>query len=269
MSREEAGPDFVEALARGIDVLRCFGDSRRPLTLSEVAAASGLARATARRLIITLEHLGYVRSLPEGYALSPRVLELGTAHTLSSGIWDLSRLHLVELVEATNQAASIAQLDGADIFYVARIAVPKMVSLSVSVGMRLPAENTALGKVLLSALSPEELEIALATAPRNPIAPHRPLSRDQLRAELREVRAKGWALTDEEIHPGVRSVAAPLRDGDGSVFAAINIAVVAAEVSLAQLTDECLPLLLRAASQISSDRALIASAPQLVIDSRG
>ncbi|SDZ53819.1 transcriptional regulator, IclR family [Herbiconiux ginsengi] len=267
MSRDDAGPDFVEAIARGVDVLRCFGESRSPMTLSEIATATGLARATARRIILTFEHLGYIRAVAEGYTVTPRVLELGTAHTLSSGIWELARLHLIDLVQATNQAASIAQLDGSDIIYVARVAVPKMVTLVVTVGMRLPAESTALGKVLLSSLNPDELDVALATPHRSAVAPFRAQDHDELRAELREIRARGWALTDEELHPGVRSVAAPLRNGEGAIFAAVNIAALASEMDLTELTDRCLPLLLRAAGQISADHVLLSKAPVATVAS--
>nr|WP_243752130.1 IclR family transcriptional regulator C-terminal domain-containing protein [Leucobacter weissii] len=140
-----------------------------------------------------------------------------------------------------------------------------MVALSVDVGTRLPSESTALGKVLLASLSPEHLETTLALAPRSPVIPHHPIDRRMLEEQLREIRAQGWAATDEEIHPGVRSVAAPLRDGEGRVFAAINIAAISSELSHRQLIDECLPLLLRTASQISTDYAQLAAAPQFTV----
>lgn len=265
MSREEAGPDFVTALARGLEVLRTFSDSREPLTLSEMAVKTGMARATVRRIIITLEHLGYVRGVDGGFTVTPRVLELGTAHTLSSGIWDLAQAHLAALVKTTNQAASIAELDGSDVFYVARVAVPKMVSLAVSVGMRLPAEGTALGKVLLAYQTPEALEQILATPPRSPVVPFHPRDRTSLLEELTVIRSRGWALSNEDLHPAVRSVAAPLRNANGTVFAAINIAAVASEVSLDQLIDDYLPLLLKAASDIGADQARITRAPQALL----
>ncbi|MFF4988994.1 IclR family transcriptional regulator C-terminal domain-containing protein [Streptosporangium saharense] len=265
MPRDNAGPDFIEALARGLDVLKCFGTRRVPMSLTDVATASGLARPTARRIILTLESLGYVRHVPGGVVLTPRVLELGMAYTLSTGLWEIARPHLGDLVAQTNQAASIAQLDGADILYVARVEVPKVVSVRIDVGTRLPAASTALGKVLLAALDADALDAALATPARSAITPHRRGNTDDLKAELREIRARGWASTDEEVAAGVRSVAAPLRDGDGRTIAAVNVTAITAEVSHARLIDELLPLLLRAAGAISRDYELIHSAPQRMV----
>ncbi len=263
MAREDAGPDFIEALARGLDVLKCFGPHRAPMSLTEIATATGLARPTARRIVLTLEHLGYVRQDPEGVTLTPRVLELGVAYTLAAGLWDIAQPHLRDLVAQTNQAASLAQLDGSDVIYLARVAVPKVVSVSVNVGARLPATSTALGKALLAALDPQALRAALATPSRAALAPQRARSAAaELAAELREVRARGWAATDQEAAPGVRSVATVLRDGDGRAVAAVNLAVIAAEVSQDALIDEMLPLLLRAASAIGRDYELMHAMPQ-------
>ncbi|WP_028923968.1 IclR family transcriptional regulator domain-containing protein [Pseudonocardia acaciae] len=268
MPREDAGPDFVEALARGLDVIRCFGTRPVAMSLTEIATATGLARPTARRIVLTLEHLGYARTTPQGVVLTPRVLELGVAYTLSTGLWDVAQPHLLDLVARTNQAASIAQLDGSDIIYVARAEVPKVVALRVDVGTRFPATSTALGKVLLAALEPEQLRAALDTPTRSPVTPDRPAAPDRLDAELREARALGWASTNEEIAPGIRSVAAPLRGGDGHTIAAVNITVIAAEVSYQRLIDDLLPLLLQATSGIGRDYELIHAAPQRVAPSR-
>ncbi|MEV8634627.1 IclR family transcriptional regulator C-terminal domain-containing protein [Streptosporangium sp. NPDC051023] len=268
MSRDNAGPDFIEALARGLDVLKCFGSRRVPMSLTDIATATGLARPTARRIILTLEHLGYVRSTSEGVVLTPRVLELGMAYTLSTGLWEVAHPHLSDLVTYTNQAASVAQLDGSDILYVARVEVPKVVSVRVDVGTRFPASSTALGKVLLASLDADDLRTALTTPTRSAITPHRRKTADDLETELREIRARGWASTDEEVAAGVRSVAAPLRDGDGQTIAAVNVTAITAEVSHSQLIDELLPLLLRTASAISRDYELIHSAPQRVVRPR-
>ncbi|MFI0374454.1 IclR family transcriptional regulator C-terminal domain-containing protein [Actinomadura sp. 1N219] len=262
MPRDDAGPDFIEALARGLDVIRCFGSHRVPMSLTEIAAATGLARPTARRIVLTLEHLGYARSTPEGVVLTPRVLELGVAYTLSTGLWEVALPHLRDLVERTGQAASVAELDGSDIIYIARVEVPKVVAVNVKVGMRLPAASTALGKVLLASLDPDALHTALRAETRSPIKPHRPKPIDETEAELREVRARGWASTDGEVAPGIRSVAAPLRDGDGRTVAAVNVTAIAAEVGHRELIDDLLPLLLQATGAIGRDYELIHAAPQ-------
>jgi IclR family pca regulon transcriptional regulator len=263
MPREGTGPDFIEALARGLEVITAFGPHRPELTLAEVAGATGLARPTARRILLTLEELGYVRAGGRGYALTPRVLDLGVAYVRSMGLWDVARPHLERLVARTNESCSIAQLDGSDIVYVARVAVPKIVALAVQIGTRFPALQTSLGKVLLAALAPDELERVLAEPSRSGVEPRWRPDQGERDAMLREVRAKGWALTDEQLALGIRSVAAPLRDGSGTVIAAVNVNSHAAETSLEKLTEEYLPLLLKTAGAISADWALYESVPQI------
>ncbi|XVQ82907.1 IclR family transcriptional regulator domain-containing protein [Microbispora siamensis] len=265
MARGDTGPDFIEALARGLDVIRAFQPARPVMSLTEVAAAAGLARPTARRILLTLQELGYARSAQGGFALTPRVLELGVSYVRSMGLWEVARPHLERLVAQTHESSSIAQLDGSDIVYVARVAVPKIVALSVQIGTRFPALQTSLGKVLLAALRPEELERVLAEPSRSGIEPRWRPDAQERDAMLRDVRAKGWALTDEQLALGIRSVAAPLRDGSGNVIAAVNVNSHAAETSLEKLTEEYLPLLLKTAGAISADWALYESVPQVTV----
>lgn len=265
MAGRGTGPDFVEALARGLDVLTCFDARRRTMTLTEVAAAAELARPTARRLLLTLAELGYVSADGTAYALTPKVLALGMAYTSSLGLWDIARPHLAGLVERTHESSSMAQLDGSDIVYVARVSVPKIIALRVEIGTKFPALRTSQGKVLLAALAPEELIATLAQPSRANLGTvaHRPPSDPG--AELSVVRARGWALADEELARGVRSVAVPVRDGAGVVRAAMNVTVHAAETSVETLVDHHLPLLLRAAGDISAEWALWQSRPHAVI----
>lgn len=251
--RREARPDFIEALARGLDVLRGFQPGKPHMTLSEVAAQAGLARPTARRILITLEELGYVRGGDTGFSLTPRVLELGMAYIGSTNVWELAQPHLRDLVDRTGESCSMAQLDGSDIVYVARVAVPKLVTLAVTIGTRFPAAQTSLGKVLLAALEESELDRVLATPSRSGIEPRWNPSRDELEETLREVRARGWAVTDQDLALGIRSVAAPVRNGQGRTVAAVNVNAHAAETSVERLVEAHLPLLLRAASSISAD----------------
>jgi IclR family transcriptional regulator, pca regulon regulatory protein len=269
MAGRGTGPDFVEALARGLDVLTAFGPAHRTMSLSEVAETTGLARPTARRLLLTLEELGYVRAGAAGYALTPKVLDLGMAYVGSLGLWDLARPHLEALVARTGESSSMAQLDGADIVYVARVAVPKIIALRVEIGTRFPAVQTSQGKVLLAALSPDALERTLGVPSRSGLPPYIGRSPEQLRDELTEVRARGWALADEELAPGVRSVAVPVRDRDGAVRAGMNVTVHAAETSTETLLHEHLPLLLRTAGEISADWARWQSRPHVELHGAG
>jgi len=260
-----AGPDFIEALARGLDVLRSFRPGTPAMTLSEIAGRTGLARPTVRRILITLEALGYVRAADRGYALTPRVLDLGMAYVNALSMWDVARPHMEKLVAQTNESTSMAQLDGGDIVYVARVAVPKIVTLAVTIGTRFPAPATSMGKVLLAALPPASLPAALAEASRSGITPRWQPSAAELEATLREVRAKGWALADQELAPGIRSIATGVRDGDGAVIAAINVTVHAAETSVETLLEDHLPKLLRTAAEISHDWSLTAAVPAVTV----
>jgi IclR family transcriptional regulator, pca regulon regulatory protein len=263
MVRRDPNPDFVEALARGLDVIRVFQPRRPAMSLAAVAAAAGLPRPSARRILLTLQQMGYVRAADGGFELTPRVLELGMAYVLSRNRWDLARPHMERLVARTRESSSVAQLDGPDIVYVARVAVPKIVTLAVTIGTRFPAVATSLGKVLLAALPPGAADRVLAEPSRSGITPRFQPSAQQRAGMLRDVRARGWAVTDEELAPGIRSVAAPLRDGDGQVVAAVNICVHAAETPMDVLTDEYLPLLLQTAGAISADWAACQAVPHL------
>ena len=244
-------------------MLTCFGEARPRLGLADVAAATGLARPTARRLLLTLQELGYVRLADGRYELTPQVLRLGMAYAGSLGLWDIARPHLAALVARTHESSSMAQLDGSDIVYVARVAVPKIITLRVQVGTLFPALQTSQGKVLLAALDEPERAAALARPSRSGLPA--PAVRDPgaVAEELMTVRARGWALADEELAPGIRSVAVPVRDGTGTVRAAMNVTVHAAETSVATLLESHLPHLLRAAGEIGAEWALWQSRPHL------
>jgi len=268
MPREGTGPDFIEALARGLEVITAFQPHRPVMSLTDVANTTGLARPTARRILLTLAELGYVRQQGGGFMLTPRVLDLGVAYVRSMGLWDVARPHLEQLVERTNQSCSIAQLDGPDIVYVARVSVPKIVTLAVQIGTRFPALPTSLGKVLLAALPPEEVAHILAEPSRSGLHAMWQPDRAEWESELREVRARGWAMTDEQLAKGIRSVAAPLRDGAGRVIASVNVNAHAAETPVEELLHDYLPLLLQAAGEISADFARLESVPHVTQPAR-
>ena len=248
-------PDFVEAFARGLEVIRSFSLSHLAMSVSDVAAATRLARPTARRLLITLETLGYVRSANGLYTLTPKVLELGTAYISAQGMWDIAQPHMAALVEKTKESSSMSQLDGSDIVYVARVAVPKIIGLSVHIGTRFPAYATSMGRVLLADLSASRLDAVLKTPSNSGVVPRTKLVRKELEASLAEIRKRGWAMSDEQLTFGIRSIAAPVRDADGRTVAALNVTVNAAETSIAELRKEHLPRLLETAADMSRDFA--------------
>jgi IclR family pca regulon transcriptional regulator len=259
MAGRGEGPDFVEALARGLDILAGFDSAHRTMSLSEVAAAADLARPTARRLLLTLQEMGYVRSVNGGFELTPKVIGLGMSYVSSLGLWDIARPHLEALVQRTGESSSMAQLDGSDIVYVARVSVPKIIALRVEIGTRFPAAQTSQGKVLMADLSAQQLEEILTEPSRSGLPPYIERSHDQ----------RGWALADEELAPGVRSVAVPVRDGTGAVRAAMNVTVHAAETSREVLLENHLPKLQRTAGDVSAEWALWQSRPHVELARSG
>jgi IclR family transcriptional regulator, pca regulon regulatory protein len=190
------------------------------------------------------------------------------AYIGSTSLWDLARPHMERLVARTGESSSLAQLDGPDIVYVARVAVPKIITLAVTIGTRFPALQTSLGKVLLASLSRDELERTLAMPSRSGITPRWNPDTEERDRVLREVRVRGWALTDEQLAPGIRSIAAPVRDSPTHVAAALNVTVHAAETSIETLTVTYLPLLLQTAEAIGADWTLWKSRPEMAVSVR-
>lgn len=269
MPQRGEGPDFIEALARGLDVLRVFHAGCPRPSLSQVAAASGLTRPTARRFLLTLRELGYVRSVGNCFELTPRVLELGMAYIGAQSRWDLARPHLEALVARTGESSSMTELDGSDILYTARVAVPKIIALRVEIGTRFPAAVTAQGKVLLASMPLEKAAQVLAIPSRSGVRPWVAAPpAGQLRDLLCEVHAQGWAVADNELAPGVRSIAVPVRDGTGAVRAAMNVTVNAGETGIGALTEDFLPLLRESAAAIEQDWARWESRPQSEMPAR-
>ncbi|HET9609535.1 MAG TPA: IclR family transcriptional regulator C-terminal domain-containing protein [Acidimicrobiales bacterium] len=258
---QESSSDFVEALARGLAIITAFSPTATALSVSDAAARTSLPRPTARRLLMTLEKLGYVRSSNGLYTLTTKVLELGTTYVAALGIWELARPHLEALVAQTRESSSMSQLDGSDIVYVARVPVPKIIALSVHIGTRFPAVATSMGHVLLADLPRSELLRVLDTPSQSGIIPRITPSRRTLERELAQVRERGWALSDERLSLGIRSIAAPVRDASGTTVAAVNVTVHAAETSVGELTSRHLPLLLETAENITQEWANLARLP--------
>lgn len=254
-AKEELGPVFLQSLARGLAVL---GVLRAPggLTLTAVAEATGLPRATARRALISLTRLGYAATDAAGRAFVPlpRVLELGYAAQSSVGFERLATPHLADLVRRIHDSSSIAVLDGDDIRYVARVATTRIMGVDLAVGTRLPAPVTAMGRVLLAGLPPADARLrpARRDAAAEPGAAGRP---DELRRTLDAARRDGYAVSDQELEPGLRSIAVPLHDRAGRVVAAVNVAVHAAHRSVRDLRENVLPHLSRTARRIEEDLA--------------
>lgn len=245
--------DLVQSLERGLAVLRCFTREDPALTLSEVAARTGLTRAAARRFLLTLEHLGYVTLDGRRFSLRPRVLELGYTYLSSFGLPEIAEPHLESLVERTHESSSVSVLDGDDIVYVLRIPTKRIMTVSLAVGSRLPAYATSMGRVLLGSLSAADLDAYLERVERRPLTARTLVERDRLVEAIGLARTQGWCLVDQELEEGVRSVSAPLTTRGGKVVAAINVSAHASRITLDQMRQRLVPEVRDAAAAISAD----------------
>ena len=251
MADEPARSDTLQSLERGLAVLQVFSREHARLSLSDVARLTGLTRATARRILLTLVHLGFVRADGRTFALTPRVLSLGFGYLSSLNLWEIAEPLMRQLVDETDESCSAATLDLPDIVYVARVPARRIMTIALAVGSRLPAHATSMGKVLLADLPEHELAAYLASGPFAALTHATITEPDALRAELARVRARGWSLVDEELEMGLRSVAAPIRGADGRAVAALNLVAAVPRAGLDVLREKYVPLLLRTAEQIS------------------
>jgi IclR family pca regulon transcriptional regulator len=252
--KHPTGPtDFVQSLERGLAVIRAFDADHPELTLSDVARATGLTRATARRFLHTLVELGYVRYNGRLFALRPRILELGHAYLSSLGLSEVATPHLQTLVAAVHESSSVSVLDGDEVVYVARVPTRRIMTVVISVGTRFPAYATSMGRVLLAGQSDEWLDGYLTSAQLAPLTRKTITDPARLRAELMRVREQGWALVDEELEEGLRSIATAIHDSRGKVIAAINVSAPARQGDAEKLRREMLPRLLTAAHHIEED----------------
>jgi IclR family pca regulon transcriptional regulator len=247
--------DFVQSLERGLSVIRAFDAEHPKLTLSEVAASTGLSRAAARRFLRTLVELGYMRSDGSRFALRPKILELGYAYLSSLTLPEVAMPHLEQLVEQVHESSSVSELDGDDVVYIARVPTKRIMTVTISVGTRFPAYATSMGRVLLAAQPDERLEEYLASVSLRGLTGHTITSTTTLRRELHKIRAQGWALVDQELEDGLRSVAAPIRDADGQVVAAVNVSTHAGRRTLESITADLVQPLLATARRIEVDLA--------------
>ena len=245
------GDSYVQSFARGLAVIRSF-DARAPQqTLTEVAQRTGLTRAGARRILLTLEGLGYVRSQGRQFCLTPRILDLGFAYLSSLPLWNLAEPVMQALVEELKESCSAAVLDGADIVYVLRVPTHKIMSINLGIGSRLPAACTSMGRTLLAEFETSAVDALLRQHPLVAHTARTITDAAALHAELARVRAQGWCLVDQELEEGLISVAAPLKNRAGQVVAALNISGQANRTSTEMLREQLLPELLATAQAIS------------------
>jgi IclR family pca regulon transcriptional regulator len=257
--------DYVQSLARGLRVLTAFHADQPAMTLSEVARATELSPAAARRFLLTLTRLGYVAYDGRRYSLRPRVLELGYTYLSRLTLRDVAQPHLERLAAEVHESSSMSVLDGDDIVYVSRVSTSRIMTISIGLGTRLPAHLTSMGRVLLAHLAPDEREGYLERATLTQRTRRTITGADDLRAELDRVRTQGWSLVDQELEEGLRALAVPVRSRRGVTVGAVNVATHASRSSLDDIRRALLPPLLATAARIEADlrisSATMTSAP--------
>lgn len=243
--------DFVRALARGLAVIECFEGEPQPLALAEVARRTDLARGSARRLLLTLQQLGYISQTSGRFRLTSRTLNLGHAYISSNPIASMADEILREVAEQLGESCSLAELDGQNIVYLARVSSRRLIKDYVEIGRRMPAFPTSMGRILLAELNDPELRRWLDRAEIVKLAPATVLDRDQIYSIIRTARARGYATSDEEIEPARRAVAVAVRAGGGHAVAAINVSAASGSATCEELAARAVPLLERAAGRFA------------------
>lgn len=246
-------PESIQSLQRGIEVLRAFNRDNPRLTLSEVAVLTDLTRATARRFLITLVELGYLGNQGRYFYLRPKILELGNSYLTSLSFNDVIQQYLTELAEELHESASASVLEYPDIVYVARASTNRMMALGLTVGTKLPAAYTSMGRIMLAQIPESELFTYFENISLEPINDFSIKSKKLLLAEIEKARKQGWYLLDQELEVGLRSLAVPIGTHVNDTYAAINVSVPASRVSIQTLEKQILPRLLNTAKQIDFD----------------
>jgi len=243
--------DFVTSLAKGLSVIQAFGADTPRMTLSEVAAKTGLTRAGARRLLLTLHELGFVQNNGRYFELAPRVLSLGYSFLAAHNFTNVIQSFLEEVTRQLHESCSVGMLDGEDIVYVARSAADhRLMSIGLSVGSRLPALATSMGRVIVAHMPDEDVEALLGRVSLRPYTDRTVTDADALRGILQRVRKQGYCVVDQELEHSLRSLAVPVYSATGKVVAAVNVSTNAGRVRKRELLTTFLKVLRRCAEDI-------------------
>jgi IclR family pca regulon transcriptional regulator len=253
---DKPGDSYVQSFARGLAVIRAFNAERPAQTLTDVAAATGLTRAGARRILLTLQTLGYVEADGRLFRLTPRILDLGFAYLTSMPFWNVAEPVMEELSAEVHESCSAAVLDRTEIVYVLRVPTHKIMTINLSIGSRLPAWCTSMGRVLLSSLDDAALDAVLDASNLHAHTPRTVTDKEELKQIIAQVRRQGWAITDQELEEGLISISAPIRNRQGRIIAAMNISGNAQRNSAKQMMKTFLEPLQKAAQSVSDMVAL-------------
>ncbi|KRB75105.1 IclR family transcriptional regulator [Nocardioides sp. Root190] len=253
--------DFIQSIERGFAVLLAFDADLPTPTLAELATRTGFSRPAVRRILLTLQKLGYVASQGSRWSLTPRVLTIGQHYAATHGIVEVAQPHLMRIAERTGESASLAQLDGSDVVYVARVHVRRVLSLNVDVGTRLPVHATSMGRVLAAYADSAIVDrIVDAGLPR--LTEWTVTDPVEFRDRLHDVRRAGYAIVDSELEDGFLSAAVPVRDAIGDVVAALAYSTARGRQSVRDLEATVIPVLLEVAGDIASDLSTLPARSQ-------
>jgi IclR family pca regulon transcriptional regulator len=244
--------DFVSSLARGLAVIRSFGEDAQALTLSEVAQRTAMSRAAARRFLLTLDELGYVTTVDRRFCLTPRVLDLGYAYLSSRDLPRAAHPFIEKVTVATQEACSVCVLDGTEVVYVAKVPGTRVMTSTHSVGNRVPAYPTSMGRVLLAALAPAALDRYFAEAEIEKLTRYTVTDEQALRGVLKQVAADGYSVVDQELEEGLRSIAVPILDKTGGVAAALTVCASSSRIEVDAMIHDFLPTMREAAAGLSA-----------------
>lgn len=247
------GSDFVQSLERGLAVIRAFDADHPKLTLSEVARATKLNRAAARRFLLTLAQLGYVHNDGRTFSLRPRILELGYSYLSSMELPEIALPHMKALVADVEESSSVSVLDGSETVFVARVPIRRIMTVAIAVGTRFPAHATSMGRVLLAGLPKDERDKVLESLEPQQFTDQTITDRSKLAELLEKVAEQGYAAIDQELDKGLRAIAVPIHDASGQTIASINIWVHASRATIPGLVREFLPKLRETADLIEAD----------------
>jgi IclR family transcriptional regulator, pca regulon regulatory protein len=238
---------FVQSLERGFEILRAFNRDYPRMTVSDVARRTGLTRGTAQRFLLTLTDLGYAEHDGKHFGLRPKVLDLGFAYLASNELWEAVEPFVENVVNQLNESCTVGVLDLPDVMYVCRVQARRVVNAALSVGSRIPANASSLGRVLLAYAEPHVLDAYLAGPPLPKRTSRTITDPDEMRKTLEEVRRTGWAMGDQEFEDGVRSLSVPLRGRHGKVIAAMKVVAPTSRATKDELIRKFLPILKTAA----------------------
>jgi IclR family pca regulon transcriptional regulator len=248
--------DYVQSLERGLAVLKCLGN-RSNQTLADVARATHMTRAAARRFLLTFEALGYVGRADGAFNLLPKTLELGYSYLASQSLAQVAQPHLQRLANQIGESCSVLEYAGGSIIYIARVTVNRLVGANLSVGSTLPAYCTSAGRVLLAALPEAELAAYLRDTAFTRLTPKTIVSAASLRREIDRARRDGWYLINEELEIGARALAVPLRNAAGRTVAAVNVSCYAGRITAERMRSAFLPQMLKSAQTIEAEMRLL------------